>query len=173
LEPGHYWFQFDDNEDANYEASVLVGLSGGPAFSRRKFDLIQFSHEPLALRIFGVEGPCLLVISVDVKPDDPSNSINPFSRGVVPIALLGSESFDVADVDTDTLRFGPGQGEIAHRSGPHLVDIDGDGLMDLLGHFRTEESGLSTEETAACVTGETRDGTPFEGCDAVQIVPLF
>ncbi|MHC4305094.1 MAG: hypothetical protein ACYTFF_01380 [Planctomycetota bacterium] len=59
LEPGDYWFQYDDNNDANYQASAKNGTSGGPAFSRRNSDQAEFPHGPLALRIFGAEQACI------------------------------------------------------------------------------------------------------------------
>ncbi len=58
LSPGDYWFQYDDNDDPDYLASAKNGTSGGPAFSRRNSDLMEFPHGPLALRIFGSEESC-------------------------------------------------------------------------------------------------------------------
>ena len=49
-----------------------------------------------------------------------------------------------------------------------------DGLTDLVSHYPTEETGigLAFGETEVCLTGETLDGTPFEGCDTVLIVGM-
>jgi hypothetical protein len=47
---------------------------------------------------------------------------------------------------------------------------DGDGLLDLLAHYQTEETGIAYGDTEACVTRETLDGTPFEGCNTVEVL---
>ena len=107
---------------------------------------------------------------IDIKPGSDINPINPMSRGVIPVAILGSDTFDVRDVDPATLAFGPAGAPLEHRNGPHRKDANHDGVDDLLGHFLTAESGIPFGETEACVTGELLDGTPFEGCDAIATV---
>ena len=110
-------------------------------------------------------------VAVDVRPGDPWNRINVFSRGVVPVALLGSDTVDVGDIDAASLAFGPEGSPLAHRGCPHVADVNRDGRPDLLSHHRVRGAGLALGDREACLSGLFFDGTPFEGCDRVRTVP--
>jgi hypothetical protein len=114
--------------------------------------------------------PQMLEVEIDIKPGSDVNPVNPDSRGVLPVVLYGSESFVVEDVAPETLAFGPEGAGIAHRE-PHRLDIDGDGLLDMLLHHRVAETGISSRDLEACLGGMTLDGTEFEGCDDITLVP--
>ncbi|MCK4412025.1 MAG: hypothetical protein KAY32_00640 [Candidatus Eisenbacteria sp.] len=120
----------------------------------------------------GFAPACVIVIteSLDIKPGSDTNPINPKSHGVIPVAIYGTAEFDVTQIDDQTLRFGPGEAPITHRHA-HIEDVDGDGIMDLVAHFRTQETGILAGDTEACLTGALLDGMPIEGCDTITTVP--
>jgi len=109
-------------------------------------------------------------VSIDIKPQSDPNSINIFANGIIPVAILGSEDCSVFAIDPDTLAF-EGASPI-HRNFPHLSDVNGDGLLDLVSHYRTQDTGIVFGDTEACLTGDLIDaGNPFEACDDIRTFP--
>jgi hypothetical protein len=88
-----------------------------------------------------VKAPSVVAIAIDIKPGSAPNSINPASKGVLPVAILTTSSFDAASVDLGTVRFGAGQAQEAHGT-EHSEDVDGDGDTDPVLHFATQDTGI-------------------------------
>jgi hypothetical protein len=51
-----------------------------------------------------------------------------------------------------------------------LEDVNGDGYMDMLFHFKTQELTIPSGSTDATLTGDTTDGLHIMGTDSVNIV---
>lgn len=185
--------------------------------------------------------PPPLAIDIDIKPGRDRNAVLVLSRGVIPVAILGSDTFDVLDVDVTNhllsgdrqgLAFGPNgalpidricehgfrsRHRAKHRGGdrrwqdrgeddrrghsrrrsreeddddddereeddhgekdrdcvatPFLRDVNHDGFMDLVSHFRTEDTGIAVGDTEACISGQTYEEVEFEGCDSIRTFP--
>lgn len=109
-------------------------------------------------------------IAIDLRPGSDRNPVQLRSRGVIPVAILGSAGFDVADVDQASVRFGPAGAIPDHRLPHRLVDIDGDGDLDVVLHFRTEATGINCGDTTAGLVGLTFDGDEFGGSDAIDVL---
>ncbi len=108
-------------------------------------------------------------VDIDIKPGNDPNDINLKSKGVIPVAILSTDDFDATTVDPFTVFFGPNEAEEAHGRN-HIKDVDEDGDLDLVLHFRTQETGIECEDMEAGLTGETFDGQEIAGYDSINIV---
>lgn len=113
--------------------------------------------------------PSALQVAIDIKPGSFPNSISVESKGVIAVAILSTEGFDASSVVASSARFGPGEAQAVH--GGHIDDVSGDGVLDLVLHFRTQETAIPCGDTSASLTGETFSGQTVEGADSVRPVP--
>ena len=109
-------------------------------------------------------------VVIDIKPGGNPNSINLKSKGVIPVAILTTASFNATTVDPLSVKFGSNGATEAHGKG-HLEDVDGDGDTDMILHFRTQDTGIAGGDTEACLIGETMAGDSILGCDSINTVP--
>ena len=107
-----------------------------------------------------------LAVTIDVKPGSDTNPVNLKSKGVIPVAILGADDFDASEVDGSTVVFAGASPD--HGEG-HLEDVDQDGDLDWVGHFRTQDTSIGAGDTEAGLTGQTNDGQDLEGSDVISI----
>ncbi len=126
-----------------------------------------------ALHSIGIDGPVIAAppghtVTIDIKPGSFPNSINPRSKGVIPVAILTTDSLDATTVDPTTVLFGV-TGTEAAPAHSALEDVDGDGDTDMILHFDTQTTGLRCGDTSASLTGETLSGQMIEGSDSIKM----
>ncbi len=108
-------------------------------------------------------------VAIDVRPGAAPDVVRPRTRGVLPVAVFGSESFDVTRIDRKTLVLGPGAARPLPRPPRHRIrDLDRDGFPDRVFFFRSDQTGLAPGDRFACLSGEA-DGAFFGGCAPVRV----
>ena len=119
--------------------------------------------------------PCVAVlpVSIDIKPGGNPNSVHPDSRGKIPLAILSTADFDATtEVDQSSLTFGSSGDDPSLAFCPRgAQDVNDDGLVDLVCHFHTQDTGFQCGDTEGILRGENMDGVPIEGSDSVRLVP--
>jgi hypothetical protein len=136
--------------------------------------------------VFFLETP---TIPLDIKPGSCPNPVNVKSKGVLPVAILGTEEFDASTIDPASVRLNdiePIRSSLEDVGAP-LTDpnecectTDGpDGFIDLSLKFKTQDiveslGEVNTDDILMLpLTGVLNDGTSIEGEDCILIVGRF
>jgi len=106
-------------------------------------------------------------VTIDIKPGESPNYINPRSNGVITVAVLSDSEFDATQIDESTVRFGPGEAEYFKYQ---YKDVNNDRINDILFYFKTQETGVYSGLTEMELTGQTLDGEYFSGSDSIVTV---
>ncbi|MCZ6654944.1 MAG: hypothetical protein O7D91_18195 [Planctomycetota bacterium] len=178
---------------SNYLRAALCGIPGWIAM-----DAIGFPTRHLVLNING--GDEVPAETLIIKQGACPAPVNPNSNGVIPMVLVGSESFDVNDVDQTTLllRRCDGSGDpwapladhtfvedLNHPGGPVECggcqcndDQSSDGIDDLSMKFGTDATlaalgiGVGDGVVTVELSGNLLDGTSFcSALDCLVVVP--
>jgi len=126
--------------------------------------------DPLALPGQGAYEGVLRVtaplgVDIDIKPGDSDDNLCNSGKGIIPVALLTSDTFDATTVDHSTVTLGDAyETHVNKKTGElqrHVEDVDGDGDLDLVFHFRYDETGLPCDPQVVPFNGWTFDGQPI------------
>lgn len=124
-------------------------------------------------------------IKIDIKPQSCPNPLNVKNKGVLPVAILGKEGFDVHDINVASIELegvNPIRSSYEDVATPfegELCDchqLGADGYEDLTLKFENQGivsaigSVSDREEVVLTLTGELSDGTPIQGQDCVVII---
>ncbi len=116
-------------------------------------------------------------VLIDIKPGSDPNCFNNDGTGVIPVAIFGSESFDVAQIDVATVNLASMHVKAVGKSDKLLASVEdsnSDGFMDLIVKIRDEDGVFDFGEVEAELTGnllQDFDSTPIKGVDSICIVP--
>lgn len=114
----------------------------------------------------------------DSTPDHDSDRRRDLARkmrrhfkGGIPVAILSSDTFKPLDVNQSSLRFGStGDEDSLMHCKPHGVDLNHDGLPDLLCFFDVTKADFQPGDANGILTGETDTGDAFKGQGYLKVV---
>jgi len=162
----------------------------GVTFKPQSFTFIAptTNNEPVVVVSNGNEltiepGQTVQPVQIEVKLGG-SNTFNLASNGVIALAIFSTSAFDASQVRVGSVLFAG-----AHAVHSSLVDVDGDGRLDLVLHYRTQDTNLqslyqqlladdvnddgvldSNHQTArVSLTGQTEDDVFIEGFDDLDL----
>jgi hypothetical protein len=129
-------------------------------------------------------GQAVRSVQIDITPGNASNALNLASNGVISVAILSTTGFDAHTVDVSSILFAG-----AHATQSSFQDVNGDGILDLVAKFRTQETSLRSlyeqlvaedinedgvldsnhEMARVSLTGLCQDGTALIGADDLDL----
>lgn len=148
------------------------------------------SRDPVWVASDAPVGDCPLPCAVDIKPGGCPNPLNVKSRGVVPVAILGSQEFNVGEIDVATISLAGANPVRSSFEDVAAAATDAnecectqerpDGYTDLTLKFKTVElveeivnspgNVNGGEVLVLPLTGSLYDGVTIEGRDCVKLV---
>jgi hypothetical protein len=144
---------FDGPGTVAFNETIEVETWGGvPLYATVTF---YKGEQGVSETVIGTQKISVTEDDLDIKPGSYPNSINTKSKGVISVALLGTDTFDVTTVDVTTLRFGPSDALPVHDlTDPivyagHLQDVNYDGYIDLVSHYSTKQTGIAVGQILA------------------------
>lgn len=175
-----------------------VSVSGDTVVVGSRFDDCKVGEDCGSAYVFSCASS-ITTVNLDIKPGSCPNPVNPRSRGVVPVAIVGSLDFDVTKIDLDSLTLSrndgvggsvsPISGKRSYRNFIEDVttpsdgelcechELDGDGIDDLSLKFSTSEMSRILElndiprgeKIELALRGNLLDGSPIEAVDCITI----
>jgi len=113
-------------------------------------------------------------VAIDIKPDSYLNSINLNSKGTIPVAILGSHTLNVHQINLISITLANAPIKLKGNGQPmaSYEDVNEDGFTDLVIHVITKELNLTSNDSQANLEGKLFDGTIVKGLDSVRSVRI-
>jgi len=114
-------------------------------------------------------------VAIDIKPGSDPNSIHCINRNaIIAVAILTTGDFDATTVDHTTVTFaGANEIHLSDQTGEprrHEEDVDGDGDIDLVLHFRMSQADMTCDSIEGTLNGQTFSGQTITGTDTIRMV---
>jgi hypothetical protein len=109
---------------------------------------------------------------IDIKSGSDPNPINLRSRGVIPVAIISTDSFDATSIDPASVCFGDDEDASqrdcteAHGTG-HPEDVNGEGSSTCSSTWSPSRRAHRPGRHAGVSGRQDRHGVNIEGCDSI------
>jgi DNA-binding beta-propeller fold protein YncE len=104
-------------------------------------------------------------VAIDIQPGESPNEISSRSRGKLEVAILSSALVDATTVVVSTVEVGG----VAPLAQAEIVDVDGDGRVDLVVRFDPPTLGLPPGAHELELVAELGDGRRIRGSETLQV----
>lgn len=148
--------------DGNLEIDITGDFSNG------RLAFYNFSQAPVDYNSVVV----VVGVEIDIKPGSDPNCFNNDGNGVIPVAILGSETFDVNQIDPYSVTLEGMAVKMvgkADRALSHIEDVNDDGFDDLVVQIQDENGIFEPGIGEAIIMGLLEDGRNFEGSDYICV----
>lgn len=180
-------------DQANYGTltSGVIGLGATPALSFQTLWQIEGVDPPyFDLMEVYINDLGMIPVAIDAKPGGCPNPFNVNGNGTFPVAILGSDVFDVNDIDPTTVRLegvlqGPQMPYYADESTPYgMLPVDcydcnaagPDGYYDMTYYFAVPDLAAAIDPVndddcrVVMIMGKLNNGLNFFGRDVLKII---
>lgn len=150
-----YPYLWDSNADLTLEQIELIDFDDLARPEQDRFEGVLSVSSPLKANVV-ING-----ILCNGKGKSKGN-------GVIPVQILSTDTFDATQVDHNSVMFAGAMETHTSKSGEkkrHEEDVDNDGDMDLVLHFRSNEVNIDCDLPFPPVTGKTLENQSFTSAD--------
>jgi len=173
---GQIILQYDDVDSGTPNSSKGAGATVGirDKSGNQNGKVLQWSYDvPVINDHIAIEFTSAIIVAIDVRPGNSQNPINLKANGVLPVAILSTDTFDATTVNPETARLSGSLVNVKPRGKPqfHKADVNGDKVEDIVLQFEIDKLELSVSDEQVTLTAQTSSGQHIRGVDAVRIVP--
>ncbi|MGB9081413.1 MAG: hypothetical protein WCD00_08940, partial [Desulfuromonadaceae bacterium] len=164
----------DDANDFSLSIGDTVGFTLSIRIIATGGDIFDTDYPTVCVACPNLFGDIVIAspaIPIDIKPGGFPNSINPRSRGKIPVAILSTPTFNApATIDPTSPTFGR-TGNEQSLAFCDTSDVNGDRIPDMVCHFNTENAGFLPADTIGTLKAQKFNNQVVIGTDSVRILP--